>query len=84
MLSPPSADDTGTAIPITIDREASAYVPYLLDRGGYAMVSHIDRLVPTLSGHPSRTGTLNTYQEERHDVSTHQQSRRLHRLRYGK
>lgn len=43
------ARHAGTAVfAITIDREASAYVPYLFGRGGYAMVSHIDRLVPAL------------------------------------
>ena len=39
----------GTAVfAITIDRQASAYVPYLFGRGGYAMVSHINHLVPAL------------------------------------
>lgn len=39
----------GTAVfAITIDRQASAYIPYLFGRGGYALVSHINRLVPAL------------------------------------
>ena len=43
------ARHAGTAVfAITIDREASAYVPYLFGRGGYAMVSHINHLVPAL------------------------------------
>ncbi|MGI9417630.1 MAG: nitric oxide reductase activation protein NorD [Geminicoccaceae bacterium] len=43
------ARHAGTAVfAITIDREASAYVPYLFGRGGYAMVSHVNRLVPAL------------------------------------
>ncbi len=43
------ARHAGTAVfAITIDREAGAYIPYLFGRGGYALVSHIDRLVPAL------------------------------------
>ncbi len=43
------ARHAGTAVfAITIDREASAYVPYLFGQGGYALISHIDRLVPAL------------------------------------
>ncbi|MGI9506656.1 MAG: nitric oxide reductase activation protein NorD, partial [Geminicoccaceae bacterium] len=43
------ARHAGTAVfAITIDREASAYVPYLFGQGGYALVSHINRLVPAL------------------------------------
>ena len=43
------ARHAGTAVfAITIDREASAYVPFLFGRGGYALVSHINHLVPAL------------------------------------
>ncbi|MGI9489626.1 MAG: nitric oxide reductase activation protein NorD, partial [Geminicoccaceae bacterium] len=43
------ARQAGTAVfAITIDRNASAYIPYLFGRGGYALVSHINRLVPAL------------------------------------
>lgn len=33
---------------MTIDREAGAYMLYLFGRGGYAVASHVDRLVPAL------------------------------------
>ncbi len=43
------ARQAGTAVfAITVDRDASAYIPYLFGRGGYALVSQIDRLVPAL------------------------------------
>ena len=43
------ARQTGTAVfAITIDQKASAYIPYLFGRGGYALVSRISRLVPAL------------------------------------
>ncbi|MEZ5933039.1 MAG: VWA domain-containing protein [Alphaproteobacteria bacterium] len=43
------ARKAGTAVfAVTIDRNASAYIPYLFGRGGYALVSRIDRLVPAL------------------------------------
>lgn len=43
------ARHAGTAVfAITIDREASAYVPYLFGQGSYVLVSDINRLVPAL------------------------------------
>lgn len=35
---------------VTVDRRAETYVPYILGRGGYAMVSHLGRLPEALAG----------------------------------